>query len=294
LNDRYSADSASKYTKADVKALIEEAYDIAEKTGDAQIFYTSHNAVVDARQEAIAWLRKANSDKSYKDYTAGSSSTGEFYSSSTTAYTALNKAVEQLTDEYNAMQYSFQDVYNELSDVYGMIDDGELEATDALIEALDNTAYYLSTVDSTIYTSQYGWSAYAYEYADDSAFTVDREFQGFNRVITTSDATEIKTLGSYPYVKCDSSANGGPNVSHYNLWQAFESLKTEVEKQTNPTTLLGDVNGDGKVDIYDARDLLIKVVAGETVEASVGDFNSDGVVDINDAAAILKYVVANG
>lgn len=60
---------------------------------------------------------------------------------------------------------------------------------------------------------------------------------------------------------------------------------------TVSTTLLGDVNGDGKVDAEDAQ-WILNYEAGLLEEAptlSIADVSGDGVVDSNDATLILQY-----
>ena len=55
---------------------------------------------------------------------------------------------------------------------------------------------------------------------------------------------------------------------------------------------LGDVNGDGTVNIGDVVKLLDLITAGETVDAAVGDINGDGVVNIGDVVKLLDLVTA--
>ena len=58
------------------------------------------------------------------------------------------------------------------------------------------------------------------------------------------------------------------------------------------TTLAGDVNGDGKVDIFDAI-LLLRYIAeyeDENFISANADFNGNGEVDIMDAIALLRYL----
>jgi hypothetical protein len=256
LEDEFNGDADTTYTKADVNELINKAYDLAEDTGDAAIFNVNHVALVEARQDALAWLREANKDKTYKE---GDSIDGL---TATEEYNLLYAKYEALEDQLADYKYSYGDVYNKIYEVAGDIDAGDLVATDELVSALNDAAYYLSIVSVCDDCD-----------ADNQAFTADREFLAYNRVHTDGDAN---------------------NTSEQNLQDAYEALVAAVKAQTETTALLGDVNGDGVVNIFDARDLLVKVVAGEAVEASVGDYDASGAVDIQDAAAILKYVVANG
>jgi hypothetical protein len=66
-----------------------------------------------------------------------------------------------------------------------------------------------------------------------------------------------------------------------------------ADEDTAPSVLLGDVNGDGRVNARDAR-LLLRYLAGLTeegeVDVSAADFNGDGRVNARDARAILQYL----
>jgi hypothetical protein len=67
----------------------------------------------------------------------------------------------------------------------------------------------------------------------------------------------------------------------------------EQEVMAPVTVLLGDVNGDGRVNARDAR-ILLKFLAGLVEENEVdqvaADFNNDGKVNARDARAILIYI----
>ncbi|MGN0687926.1 MAG: dockerin type I repeat-containing protein [Oscillospiraceae bacterium] len=312
IQDRYEAAAGAKYTKADVKKLIDEAYDYADKTGEAAIFAESHNDVVELRQYAIDWLRKANSNKKYKDYNAGFSSNGDYYESSTTIYNMLNggadkvnattgafiehlEGLNQLKNEYEAMKYSFGDVYNRIAEVCAMIDDGDLEATDALLTAIDNTAYALSTVSDTIVVTAESWGGDAANYEENAAFSVDRVFQPYNRVITVDSNNAKSIAGLAGFVTAGKSSyvyyKDGMNTSHRALHEAFKALEDEITKQTTPTAKLGDVNGDGVVNALDASMILQANVGIATVDAAVADYDGNGTVNALDASAILIAIV---
>jgi DNA-directed RNA polymerase subunit RPC12/RpoP len=66
-----------------------------------------------------------------------------------------------------------------------------------------------------------------------------------------------------------------------------------ADNDTAPAVLVGDVNGDGRVNARDAR-LLLRYLAGLTeegeVDVSAADFNGDGRVNARDARAILQYL----
>lgn len=77
-------------------------------------------------------------------------------------------------------------------------------------------------------------------------------------------------------------------LTHFSLYVVAELA--DIEPQ------VGDVSGDGKVNVRDAR-LLLQYVAGliseEDILLSLADFNDDGKVNVRDARMILKYAAEN-
>lgn len=282
LHDKYDT-SFDLYTKADVQKLIDSAYELAEKTGDAALFAIRHNDLVDARQFALDWIKAASKDKKYKDNFSAPEVNGLWYTS-TDVYNILNGFYTSLLKEYEAFKYSFEEVYVKISEVKSMIDDGDLQATDTLVAALEETAYRLSIVGS--FEEAYG--------LDNDAFTSDRYFQGFNRVFTSGDdfnlATSRDAAGKPVTTTITKPDNNAVSKSHKLLKDAYEALLAEVKAQTEVKTVVGDVNGDGVVNALDAAAILKAVAAGTAIDVAVGDYNADGVVNALDAAAILKAV----
>lgn len=287
LADKYDASYGTK-TKADVSALIDKCYELAELTGDAALFSCNHNILVTARQDAINWVKAANKIKTYKDNVTPADCTGTIINGSliaTQVYETLEGKYNQLLNDYNAFKYSFEQIYIEISEVKDAIDNGDLKATDALTAALENTAYYLSVVES-IDVDASGASIEL----DNDAFTSDRQFQGFNRVYTNGDNEYDLKLDSSTTVKIPKSSKNAASLSHANLTAAYEALLAAVKEQTEVKTVVGDVNGDGVVNALDASAILKAVAAGTAIDAAAGDYNADGVVNAMDASAILKAV----
>lgn len=286
LSDKYDLTAGATYTKAQVVELLEKSYDLAEKTGDAALFTINHTALVDARKAASDWVAAANKDKKYKD-----NSSTPLDKTSTDIYKALDGAYQALLSDYNVFKYSFDEVYNSIASYSEMIDEGELEANDTLKAAMEETAYRLSIVESLDlddYTPA----------IDDDAFTSDRYFQGFNRVYTSTDENNTYKLavqgakGAVDHIELVKANSTVASKAHFNLMKAYEALVAEVTKQTTPTVLLGDVNGDGVVNALDASAILKAVVNNTVIETAVGDYNADGAVNALDASAILKFVVS--
>lgn len=287
LADKYDASYGTK-TKADVSALIDKCYELAELTGDAALFSYHHNNLVTARQDAINWVKAANKIKTYKDNVTPAECTGTIINGSliaTQVYETLEGEYNKLLNDYNAFKYSFEQIYIEISEVKDSIDNGDLKATDALTAALENTAYYLSVVQP-IDVAADGSSIEL----DNDAFTSDRQFQGFNRVYTNGDNEYDLTVDSSTTVKIPKSSANAASLSHANLTAAYEALLAAVKEQTEVKTVVGDVNGDGVVNALDAAAILKAVAAGTAIDAAAGDYNADGVVNALDASAILKAV----
>ncbi len=275
LADKYNL-SEAKYTKADVVALLEKSYDLAEKTGDAALFEKTHNILVTARKAASDWVASANKDKKYKDGKVIDKRTA------TQVYENLNTAYENLNKDYEAFKYSFGEIYTNLSAYAEMLDEGELQATDELKKTMEETAYRLSIVGSMENDIDIA--------IENDAYDADRKFLDYNRVYTKGTGDGWTLIGTDMTVP--KPQDNSVMMSHYNLRTAYEALQAEVKKQTEVKTLLGDVNGDGVVNALDAAAILKAVVNNTAIDVAVGDFNADGAVNALDASAILKYVVS--
>lgn len=289
LSDKYDL-VAAKYTKAQVADLLEKSYDLAEKTGDAGLFAAHHDTLVDVRKEASEWIAAANKEKKYKDNVSAPNVV-----LATSMYEKLKNAYDALEKDYNAFKYSFGEIYVALSTYAEMIDEGELVANDTLKTAMEQTALKLSTVESlddALYKD--GWEANTdVDWTiDNDAYTSDRFFNDYNRVFTSNDNYELATKTKAGKAKIHKPDDSSAAKSHKELKEAYEALLAEVTKQTTPTTVLGDVNGDGVVNALDAAAILKAVVNNTAIDVAVGDYNADGAVNALDAAAILKFVVS--
>lgn len=264
LEDKYPAADAA-HTKKEVSELIDKAYDLADKTGDSPVFALTeaengHKKLVAERQAAIEWVREANKDKGYKDGNVVDGKTA------TEVYNSLKTVYDDLEKLYNDYKYSYEEIYNTVSDVCDKIDSGKLVVNDTLVNALNDTAYNLAILDAEKVSDD-----------DNEAFTSDRFFNGHNRLHTAKDKSANELT-----------------VYEKNLKTTYEALLAEVNKQINPDAKLGDVNKDGAINAIDAA-LILKAAADGTVDTldkAVADFNTDGAINALDAAAILKGVAA--
>lgn len=132
-----------------------------------------------------------------------------------------------------------------------------------------NTAYY--TLNKN----------YSFTATKTGTYTVDVSVQGSDNQTITQQ------------LKFESTQN--PTDPTENTQPTSPTVTTPTETTTNtpdPGKLLGDVNGDGKVDVQDAT-AIQKAYTGYDVnpfDESVADYNKDGRNDVKDAAAIQKYL----
>lgn len=142
------------------------------------------------------------------------------------------------------------------------------------------------------------------EYYSSTFAPAVREWLGSNGTIA-HQYNLLKDSAAMNYKLWDFIRIGDPKADGH-IWQgaSYESVVADMtswiearlsvmdKRFAQQTTLAGDVNGDGKVDILDAI-LLLRYIAeyeDENFISANADFNGDGEVDIMDAIALLKYV----
>ena len=78
-------------------------------------------------------------------------------------------------------------------------------------------------------------------------------------------------------------------------WFLDDPVPFTIGDWPTPPIQLGDVNGDGAVNISDVT-TLIDYLLGNNVEivAEASDINGDGVINISDATALIDMVLGNG
>ena len=142
------------------------------------------------------------------------------------------------------------------------------------------------------------------EYYSSTFAPAVREWLGNNGTIAHQYSL-LKDSAAMNYKLWDFIRIGNPeNEGH--IWQGasyqgvVDEMTTWIENRLAnmdsrfklQSTVAGDVNGDGEVDVADAIALL-RYLAGYGDESTIpanGDFNGDGEVDVADAIALLRYL----
>ena len=142
------------------------------------------------------------------------------------------------------------------------------------------------------------------EYYSSTFAPAVREWLGNNGTIA-HQYNLLKDSAAMNYTLWDYIRIGNPEVAGH-IWQgaSYDSVVADMtswiearlsvmdKRFAQQTTLAGDVNGDGNVDIFDAI-LLLRYIAeyeDENFISANADFNGNGEVDIMDAIALLRYL----
>ncbi|MGN0679283.1 MAG: hypothetical protein ACI4JS_06440 [Oscillospiraceae bacterium] len=260
LEDRFPVKVVDKYTLADLKKMIDRAYDACEATGDSSLFATAHMDLVTERQNALDWYTEAKATTGYK--------TDDTVSGRTlaTVYTALKKKVEDLEKWLKDFKYSYGEIKADIAKVADAIDKGEVKATDDLKSKLAKAAYDLSVLQPS--------DVFAVDDAEDVnlAFDSERIFQAPNRLKTAKNKAKAK-----------------PNDYEKAMLTSYEALlkayETALKGEEKPSGVKGDVDGDGVVTFEDVNAVVAAFLASSTDKKF--DINGDGSVDFEDVNAAV-------
>ena len=78
-----------------------------------------------------------------------------------------------------------------------------------------------------------------------------------------------------------------------NVWKLFSTIR-EDDSLLEPEVILGDVNGDGDVNISDAIALINYILNdGGNIVVEAADYNEDGSINISDAIALINRILNN-
>ena len=252
LSDLYpEAEADKKYTRADVKALIEATYVLCEQTGDSETFNVVHMDAVKARQEALDWLAAANAKKDYKDYEPVDGANTD----STTVYNKLYTAYDALKVKFDLYPKSYGEIEEKISEVSVALDAGSYNDAETIKTCLEAVAKNLAVLDAKDDTNK--------------AFTFDREFIAYNRLYIGEDATNTEKA----------------------LSESLALLDEAIKADKKPDVVKGDLDSDGVVSANDALLALKAASEAITLtdaQKAAADLDDDGYVTAFDALAILK------
>lgn len=285
LADKYDADLGNAKKLVDVNELIEKSYTLAEKTVETSLFNPAHMALYNERNYAVEWRKLIRATNPYKENVTGAMYNVTDNTVANDAYTNLSGKYDQLNSEYEAFGLSFGDIYNEIAMVSVAIDNGVIDGTDDIIKALEETALALNRVKNVVDTS-------GNELTDNEPFTADRAFNPTNRVYTNDGDFDGLLLsdGSKFHV---AKALEGDNQTHYDLKTAYNKLQDLYEKAlSGETGILGDVDGNGIVDVKDVSKMLTAMAKGEeNTLPAVADFNRDDKINVKDVSEMLTFIL---
>ena len=258
--------------------LKDKSYDAVDAVGESAVFAASVDEVVDYRKAAIALINDCNKNK-VKEVASGSGS----------VYKNLKDALDKLDKTVAAFEISFDDVTKLIADVTESVDKGE--ASESMLASAKDLALKLALMEDIKPKSDSNDPL-------ENLAILDGEYLGYNRVYTATGETKIRVYDDDGKVVDYEIAKSGadkPNRDHYNLYEAYKSLKSAYDALTSPTTTKGDVTENGTIDIDDAQAILKDYVANglkSTYSVELGDFDGNGEVNLDDATAILKDYVS--
>ena len=64
-----------------------------------------------------------------------------------------------------------------------------------------------------------------------------------------------------------------------------------LQKSDSQSTIHGDVNGDGRVDVTDTTTLINMVLGSAEIDMKVADINGDGKVDVSDVTTLVSLII---
>ena len=276
--------AGDKYKIPQLETLISKCYVLAEDVGDFSKFQDKYIELVEARKGALEFVReaKALSKKLGKDYkdgetdvkftltydigvaardydiakSADDTEANKVEKDTTAVYKALNEVYDALSKEYAKYPVSFGQIAQLIADTSAAADSGAYgKSTDKVKVAVSDLAFKLSTLKIEDETNQ--------------PFTSDRDLNKFNRLLVVDKPKTDDEKASKP------------------VYEAYNALKTAIEDAKKESeVVMGDLDGDGKILVADARAALELYLAGEYNEAA--DMDGNGIINAKDARAILE------
>ncbi len=125
------------------------------------------------------------------------------------------------------------------------------------------------------------------ENGEGGIFSIDWEYAGENALRIYTD-TPITAAGTYTLVI------GDYNIYHMDMttWETEYLAPCTFTYTISGSSLLGDVDGDGTVDVADATSVVGMILDNTTI-TTAGDVDGDGTVDVADVTVIVSVILGN-
>ena len=166
---------------------------------------------------------------------------------------------------------------------------GFITVTFKVLDPTRDTTVYLELVE--LLTNEGQIYKFSSQQVDDSLMTFETQssvYEGYYDPDYVNDAPVPTTEEPTPEPTTEAPTTEVPTTEEPTTEAPTEAPTTEPQ----PAVKIGDINGDGSVDILDAT-IAQKSAAGKTQltpeQDYVGDVNNDGICDILDATMIQKF-----
>ena len=166
---------------------------------------------------------------------------------------------------------------------------GFITVTFKVLDPTRDTTVYLELVE--LLTNEGQIYKFSSQQVDDSLMTFETQssvYEDYYDPDYVNDAPVPTTEEPTPEPTTEAPTTEAPTTEEPTTEAPTEAPTTEPQ----PAVKIGDINGDGSVDILDAT-IAQKSAAGKTQltpeQDYVGDVNNDGICDILDATMIQKY-----
>jgi len=272
LNDIFP-EPDDTYTLKQLKTLIDDCYDLADKTGDSSLFAAPHADLVDIRKEALEWYTAARKTKGYKEGDKISVPGNKWNNKNATkVYNDLKKKYDALNKWLTDFKYSYGDIQATIAEVAQAIEDKKITATDDVKKYLTETAYGLSTLEATEIKD----STFVTGGEDiNQPFDEERVLDVNNRLKTNNKVMKIKP----------SDAEKALLKNYENLLKAYDAAKGGSGDVKD-----FDFDGDGKFSLGDVSAALDAYLADS--KDTKYDYDGNGTFELADVSKMLDAYLA--
>ncbi len=168
----------------------------------------------------------------------------------------------------------------------GLLRGGDVHMTDAI-------AYPISTVTFNVYnpTSNAAVVRCYYSTNGGTTWTSANTFSGstYLRVNSQSTGTGEFQIGTTSPALIKVSLFSGSSTSY----SYVDDITINYEKGNNDDFLLGDINGDGLVNVSDATALINTILGTSSYDTMLCDINADTNIDVSDVTSLVNIILTS-